>query len=99
VSARVERSPETTSQHIQLTGLIGELGSAFCSAAGKNLAAVLRRHSLTEAMLLLAMTLLGLIRTNHFVHLPFVVWYSTAVLSVLFGFESPLAHGGHDRSS
>ena len=39
--------------------------SALRSAAGQHLAAVGGRHSFTEAMLHLTMTLLGLIGTEH----------------------------------
>ena len=45
-----------------------ELGSAFRSAAGKDLAAVRGLHSLAEAVLFLALELLGLIGTKHGVH-------------------------------
>jgi hypothetical protein len=44
---------------------VGELGSAFCSAAGQNLAAVSGCHSFAESVLFLALTLLGLIGTKH----------------------------------
>ena len=44
---------------------MGEAGSALCSAAGKDLAAVCGCHSLAEAVLFLALTLLGLISTQH----------------------------------
>ena len=45
--------------------LVAQLFSALCSAAGQNLAAVRGRHSLAEAVLFLALTLLGLIGTEH----------------------------------
>ena len=45
--------------------LSGELRSALCAAAGKDLAAVLRCHSLAETMLLGALALLRLIRSKH----------------------------------
>ena len=44
---------------------VAELGSALCSAASQNLAAVGSRHSLAEAVLFLALTLLGLISAKH----------------------------------
>ena len=47
------------------TNLVRELLSALCSAAGENLAAVSVRHSLAEAVLHFAMTLLGLISSFH----------------------------------
>ena len=47
----------------------GQLCSALCTAAGQNLAAVLGGHSLAEAMDLGSLTLLGLIGTQHGVHL------------------------------
>ena len=45
--------------------LVRELLSALCSATGENLTAVSVRHSLAEAVLHLAMTLLGLISPFH----------------------------------
>ena len=47
----------------------GQLCSALCTAAGQNLAAVCSGHSLAEAMDLGSLTLLGLIGTQHGVHL------------------------------
>ena len=47
----------------------GQLYSALGTAAGQNLAAVLSGHSLTEAMDLGSVALLGLIGTQHGVHL------------------------------
>ena len=44
---------------------MGETGAALCAAASQNLAAIASGHTLTEAMLLRTMTLLGLIGTNH----------------------------------
>lgn len=58
---------------------IRESCSALCSAMCKNLTAAACGHSLAKAVLLLAGALFGLIGTKHFVHLPFVVWYSTTV--------------------
>jgi hypothetical protein len=58
--------------------LVGKLCSALCSAAGQNLAAVLGCHSLTETVLFLALTLLGLIGTKHFIAPAFQIKYSTA---------------------
>ena len=46
----------------------GQDSSAFCTAAGKNLAAVGGCHSLAESMDLSAMTLSGLIGTQHLVY-------------------------------
>ena len=46
--------------------LVRELLSALCSAAGENLTAVSVRHSLAEAVLHLAVALLGLISPFHF---------------------------------
>ena len=51
-----------------LWGSVAELCSAFCSAAGENLAAVGGLHSLAEAVLFLALELLGLVGTKHCVH-------------------------------
>ena len=48
----------------------GQDSSAFCTAAGKNLAAVGGCHSLAETMDLRAMTLSGLIGTQHWVTPP-----------------------------
>ena len=45
-----------------------ESGSAFRSAAGKNLAAVGGAHSLAETVFLAALALFGLIRTKHCLH-------------------------------
>ena len=47
----------------------GQLCSALGTAAGQNLAAVLGGHSLTETMHLGSVALLGLIGTQHGVHL------------------------------
>ena len=44
---------------------VAQLFSALRSAAGQNLAAVGGRHSLAEAMLFLALTLFGLVGTEH----------------------------------
>ena len=44
---------------------VAELCSAFCSAAGQDLAAVRGGHSLAEAVLFLALTLLRLIGKKH----------------------------------
>ena len=49
----------------QALGLVAELSSALCSAASKDLAAVGSLHSLAEAVLLLALELLGLVGTKH----------------------------------
>lgn len=46
-------------------GLIRELSSAFCTAAGKHLAAVSRCHSLAEAMFFGTLALFGLICSEH----------------------------------
>ena len=51
-------------QHIKLQ-LIGQLLSALCPAAGKNLAAVSIGHSFAEAMLHLPMPFFRLIRSFH----------------------------------
>ena len=47
----------------------GQLCSALGAAAGQNLAAVLGGHSLSETMHLGSVTLLGMIGTQHCVHL------------------------------
>ena len=44
---------------------MGQSASALGTAAGKHLAAVFGRHSLSEAMLLGALEFLGLIGTEH----------------------------------
>ena len=44
---------------------VGQAGAALAAATGQNLAAVGGGHALAEAMDLGAMTLLGLIGTNH----------------------------------
>jgi hypothetical protein len=49
-------------------GSVAELGSALGSAAGEDLAAVGGLHSLAEAVLFLALELLGLVGTKHFLH-------------------------------
>ena len=48
---------------------IGQSLSAFCASSLKNVSAVGSLHSLSEAMLLLSLTLLGLICSEHFLHL------------------------------
>jgi hypothetical protein len=57
---------------------IGQAGAALGTAAGQNLAAVGGGHALTEAMDLGAMTLLGLIGTNHAGTPPVLIWLSAA---------------------
>ena len=52
---------------------MGQASAALGAAAGQNLTAVAGGHSLAEAVLLGALALLGLIGTNHLVHLPFVL--------------------------
>lgn len=47
----------------------GQRGSALCTAAGEDFAAVCSSHSLPETMDLGSVTLLGLIGTQHCVHL------------------------------
>ena len=53
------------------TELVAQLSSALCSAACENLAAVSSGHSLAEAVLFLALALLGLIGTKHLGLTPF----------------------------
>lgn len=48
--------------------LQGQLLAALRTTASQHLAAILRRHSLAEAMLLAALTLLGLISSQHLPH-------------------------------
>ena len=70
------------------TELVAQLSSALCSAASENLAAVLGGHSCAEAVNLLALTLLGLVGTEHVLHLLVLIWsfylgapkYSTSAL-------------------
>ena len=54
--------------------LVAQLNSALCSAASEDLAAVSGGHSCTEAMHLLALTLLGLVGTKHVLHLLVLIW-------------------------
>ena len=51
--------------------LVGEACSALCSAACEDLAAVGGGHSLAEAVLFLALALLGLVGTKHLGLTPF----------------------------
>ena len=44
---------------------IGELSSALCASSLKNFSAVSGCHSLSEAMLLFSLSLLGLVRSLH----------------------------------
>ena len=46
-----------------------QLGAASCATAGQDFATVAGAHALTEAVLLLALTLFGLIGTDHVSHL------------------------------
>ena len=48
---------------------IGQSLSAFCASSLKNVSAVGSLHSLSEAMLLLSLTLFGLVCSEHFQHL------------------------------
>ena len=48
--------------------LQGQLLAALRTTTSQHLAAILRRHSLAEAMLLAALTLLGLISSQHLPH-------------------------------
>ena len=50
---------------------VSQMSSALCSAAGKNLTAVCRGHSLSETVLLFSLELLRLIRSQHIQHPPF----------------------------
>ena len=50
---------------------VSQMSSAFRSAAGKNLTAVCRGHSLSETVLLFSLELLRLIRSQHIQHPPF----------------------------
>lgn len=52
-------------QHNSELQLIGQLLSALCPAAGKNLAAISIGHSFTEAVLHLSVPFLRLIRSFH----------------------------------
>ena len=56
---------------MSLCQLVAQAGSALCSAAGEDLAAVGGGHSLAEAVLFLALALLGLIGTKHLGLTPF----------------------------
>ena len=56
--------------------------SALRSAAGQNLAAVGSRHSLAEAVLFFALTLLGLVGTEH-------VRTTPCQFQILYGFACP----------
>ena len=49
--------------------LIGQSLSAFRASSLKNVSAVCSLHSLSEAMLLLSLKLLGLVSSEHFLHL------------------------------
>ena len=51
------------------TFLIGQSLSAFRASSLKNVSAVCSLHSLSEAMLLLSLKLLGLVSSEHFLHL------------------------------
>ena len=62
--------------------LVGQTSAALSSSASQNLTAVGGSHSLTETVLHLAMTLLGLISTEHFLLL----------LSILSGAVEPCTH-------
>ena len=53
--------------------LVGQASAALCAAASQHLAAVRGRHSLAETMFLAALTLLGLIGSQH---LPHTSYYS-----------------------
>jgi len=57
---------------IGLPSLVRKLLSALASAAGKNFSAVSGRHSFTEAVFHLAMTLLRLVRSFHNFNPPFL---------------------------
>ena len=48
---------------------IGQSLSAFCASSLENVSAVRSLHSLSEAMLLLSLTLFGLVCSEHFQHL------------------------------
>ena len=48
---------------------VGQSLSALCTASLQNGSAVGSLHSLSEAMLLLSLTLLGLVCSEHFLHL------------------------------
>ena len=62
-------------------GLVRELLTALCSTSGKYLAAILGCHSLTEAMHLLTVELLGLIGSEHVFTPPEIIKkYSTSPL-------------------
>ena len=52
---------------------IGELLSSLGAAASENLASVLGSHSLSEAVLLLALDLLRLIRSEHLFRPPYLI--------------------------
>ena len=49
--------------------LVGQSLSALCTASLQNGSAVCGLHSLSEAMLLFSLTLLGLISSEHLLHL------------------------------
>ena len=51
---------------------VGQASAALGTTAGEHLAAILRGHSLAEAVLLGALTLLGLIGTEHCIHLHYI---------------------------
>ena len=49
--------------------LVGQAGTALCTAAGKDFTPVAGSHALAETMLLGALTLFGLVGTKHREHL------------------------------
>ena len=56
--------------------LIGQSFSAFCASSFEYVSSVGSCHSLSEAVLLLSLTLFGLIGSKHFVHLLNLVFKS-----------------------
>ncbi len=68
--------------------LIRKLLSALCSAAGKHLAAVSRRHSLAETVFLLAVKLFGLIGSEHYIPLRFFPEPNTRIIFLVVYLKS-----------
>lgn len=79
--------------------LIAQTGSTLGTAASQHLAAIAGRHSLSEAMLLLSVELLGLIGSQHVKNPPFRLYALKLLNCRCPGYPIPIDSSRHPRLS
>ena len=79
--------------------LVAQTGSTLGTAASQHLAAIAGRHSLSEAMLLLSVELLGLIGSQHVKNPPFRLYALKLLNCRCPGYPIPIDSSRHPRLS